>query len=193
MVSNQQALICQLHVGLLGSSPLIWRRVLVPYGITLGKLHKVLQAVMGWNDCHMHEFVFGGEVYGMADLNEDFGRKLRDERRKKLSSLLKSEKDSLRYMYDLGDGWEHLVTLESILPDEKKLKPPRCIEGVGACPPEDCGGIPGYEELLKVLSDPDHPDYRDMKAWSGGRFDPGHFDPKSANRRLAKYRKRAIS
>ena len=113
---------------------------------------------------------------------------MRDERRKKLSPLLDSENDSLRYVYDLGDDWVHLVKLEKILPEEKSLKPPRCIEGAGACPPEDCGGIPGYRELLTVLSDPDHSDFRQMKVWVGGKFYPGHFDPKPVNRRLARYR-----
>lgn len=188
MASIKQPSIYLLHVSLLGSNPLIWRRVVVPSGISLGKLHKVLQAVMGWENCHLHEFQCAGEVYGIPSPEFDFGRPLRDERRKKLLSLLKSENDSLRYVYDLGDDWFHLVKLEKILPEEKSLKLPRCIEGAGACPPEDCGGIPGYEELLTVLSDPDHSDYRQMNAWAGGKFDPSYFDVKGVNRQLAKYR-----
>lgn len=188
MAPTKQPSIYQLHVSLFGSNPLIWRRMLVPSGISLGKLHKMLQAVMGWKDCHAHEFQCAGEVYGIPSPDFDFGRPLRDERRKKLSPLLDSENDSLRYVYDLGDDWVHLVKLEKILPEEKSLKPPRCIEGAGACPPEDCGGIPGYRELLTVLSDPDHSDFRQMKVWVGGKFDPGHFDLKPVNRRLARYR-----
>jgi hypothetical protein len=182
---SKQPLVSQLHISLLESSPLIWRRVLVPSGITLGTLHKVLQVVMGWEDCHSHEYLFDGEAYTVPDPDIEFGRTLRDERRKKLSSLLKSENDTLRYLYDPGDGWVHAVTLEKILPEEKSLKTPRCIEGEGACPPENCGGISGYAELLKVLDDPDHPHYREKRAWAGGRFDPGRFDPKVVNRRLA--------
>jgi hypothetical protein len=188
METKKQDPVYRLQVSLQDSSPLVWRRVLVPSGITLGKLHKVLQAVMGWEDCHLHEFVCGGEVYSIPDPGDDFSRPVRDERRKKLSSVLKSENDTLRYVYDPGDDWVHVVTLEKIVPEEKSLKPPRCTEGAGACPPEDCGGIPGYEGLLNILSDPDHPGYREMRAWAGGAFDPCRFDPKAVNRKLSRFR-----
>lgn len=110
----------------------------MPSGITLGKLHKVLQALMGWEDSHVHEFQCGGEVYGISDPDFVFGRPLRDERRKRLSSLPGSENDSLRYVYDPGDNWEHVVMLERILLQEKSVKPPRLS---GRCRRMPAGGL----------------------------------------------------
>ena len=82
------------------------------------------------------------------------------------------------YTYDFGDNWEHTVELEEILPRDKDVEYPRCIAGERACPPEDCGGIWGYEDLLQIISDPEHEEYEAMLEWIGGEFDPEHFDAK---------------
>ena len=112
---------------------------------------------------------------------------MEDETKYKLSQLLKKEKDSLIYEYDFGDSWEHKILLEKILPDDGKTVLPVCIKGKRACPPEDCGGIWGYEELLGTISDPKHPDYEDMLEWLGGEFDPDEFDLEELNGDLAEY------
>ncbi|MFA5924305.1 MAG: plasmid pRiA4b ORF-3 family protein [Methylococcaceae bacterium] len=85
--------------------------------------------------------------------------------------MLKKEKDTLIYEYDFGDSWEHKILLEKILTDDGKTVLPVCIKGKRASPPEDCGGIWGYEELLETISNPKHPDYNDMLEWLGGEFD----------------------
>lgn len=85
------------------------------------------------------------------------------------------ENPSAYYVYDFGDSWEHEIRLEKILPREKR-KYPACIAGKRACPPEDCGGIWGYEEFLEIIKDPEHEEYEDMLDWVGGEFDPEHFD-----------------
>ena len=84
---------------------------------------------------------------------------------------------AIQYDYDFGDGWEHDVVLEAIAPRQKERRYPLCVDGARACPPEDCGGVPGYEDLLEVMSDPDHEEYDERLEWLGGRFDPEKFDP----------------
>ena len=100
---------------------------------------------------------------------------------------MKSEKDSVKYEYDFGDGWEHKIVLEKILPIENEKFSPRCIKGKRACPPEDCGGIWGYQELLDILKEPDHPEYEDMLEWLGGEFDSEAFDIEETNKMLSEY------
>ncbi|MFZ4525149.1 MAG: plasmid pRiA4b ORF-3 family protein [Chlorobium sp.] len=172
--------IYQLKVTLMGSKPPIWRRILVADTITLGKLHTVMQAGMGWFDEHLHQFVFGRELYGVPDEDEKdlfFGMSVIDENMEILSSLLRKEKDSLTYEYDFGDGWQHKVTLEKILSFDSAISLPSCIKGKGACPPEDCGGIWGYRELVEVMSDKLHPDYADRTEWLAESFGITDFNP----------------
>jgi len=83
------------------------------------------------------------------------------------------------YTYDFGDGWEHSVTLEAILPQEPGLDYPRCLGGERACPPEDCGGTYGYAEFLAAIRDPEHEEHQSMLEWVGGAFDPEHFRPEA--------------
>jgi hypothetical protein len=84
-----------------------------------------------------------------------------------------------RYEYDFGDGWQHEVTLEAIVPAQAGRRYPICLAGERACPPEDCGGVPGYENLLEVMRDPEHEEYESMLQWVGGRFTPERFDPRT--------------
>jgi hypothetical protein len=176
----------QLKVTLNDSKPPIWRRILVPSDITLGKLHFVLQSSMGWTDSHLHQYVSNSVFYGVND--DEFGAmEVEDEDKCKLSQLLKSEKNSLIYEYDFGDGWRHKVLLEKILPFDKNSQLPLCIKGKRACPPEDCGGIWGYEELLETLSNPNDPEYERMLDWLGGSFDSELIDVEEINSMLAEY------
>ena len=101
--------------------------------------------------------------------------------------MLKKEKDTLIYEYDFGDSWEHKILLEKILTDDGKTVLPVCIKGKRASPPEDCGGIWGYEELLETISNPKHPDHEEMLEWLGGEFDPEAFDLEQINKDLARY------
>lgn len=99
-----------------------------------------------------------------------------------------SEGDKLIYEYDFGDGWEHKIRIEKILPAEKGKRYPVCLAGKRACPPEDCGGPPGYERLLEVLRDPKHEEYEETLEWLGGPFDPEAFDVNEVNRMLKSVR-----
>ena len=179
--------IFQLKVTLEESKPPIWRRILVPGDINLARFHDVLQIVMGWTNSHLHQFFSGGAMYGIPDdeFGGDYGFEMKDDSKYKLSQLLEKEKDSLQYEYDFGDAWGHKIILEKILPHDSSLKLPSCIKGKRACPPEDCGGMWGYQDLLEVIRDTSHPEHEDMLEWLGGDFDPEYFDVDEVNERLS--------
>ena len=106
-----------------------------------------------------------------------------------ITRLLRKEKDSLIYEYDFGDGWEHKIILEKVLPHDTSLDVPRCIKGKRACPPEDCGGIWGYQDLIEMINDTSHPEHEEMLEWLGGDLDPEYFDVNETNEILSEYNK----
>ena len=177
--------IYQLKITLKGSKPPIWRRLLVPSTITLPELHNVFQVTMGWTDTHLHQFVVGKKCYGEPD--PDFEDSLIDEAEVRANQLLKKEKDILMYEYDFGDGWEHKVELEKVLPFEKGIPLPKCLKGKRGCPPEDVGGVWGYQEFLKAFQDPAHPEHDEMREWAGEYFDPENFSVLEVNELLSEY------
>jgi hypothetical protein len=164
----------QLKVTLEWSKPPIWRRILLPSTTTLPRLHSILQAAMGWTDSHLHQFVVGQVRYGTPE--PEFDPDILDERRVPMDRLLREKGDALVYEYDFGDGWRHLVEVERVLPPDQCMTHPRCIAGERACPPEDVGGVPGYERFLDVIRDLEDPDHAHYLAWVGDQFDPETFD-----------------
>lgn len=166
----------QLKVTLLDTKPPIWRRVLVAGSGTLGHVHEVIQAAFGWWNCHLHEFEVGRTRYGLPDPDEDWGEPPQDEGRTRLDAMA-GEGSSFRYTYDFGDGWEHEIVVEKVLPADTSSAVPACIDGRRACPPEDCGGTWGYRELLEILANPAHPEHDERREWIGRPFDPEAFDP----------------
>lgn len=174
----------QMKVTLIGSKPLIWRRFLVEDTITLGKLHDILQIVMGWTNSHLHHFIIDGEYYGKP-LEDDFGNmRTKDETRFKLDQFVRGKGFRFGYEYDFGDSWLHDLIIEKILVAEKVIYYPVCIAGKRACPPEDVGGIWGYEDFLKAIANPKHPEHEDLLEWIGGGFDPEYFNLEEVNVRL---------
>jgi hypothetical protein len=168
-----------------GINPPIWRRFLVAGDVKLGKLHRVLQVVMGWENAHLYEFRAGRVSYG--EPSPDFPGRTLDAKKSELRAVAQNEKDRLRYIYDFGDGWEHDLVIEKIVEPETGKHYPVCLAGERACPPEDCGGIPGYEMLLAALSGPKTADDRDLVEWAGD-FDPNRFDLDAVNARLKRMR-----
>ena len=176
----------QLHIELLGVQPTIWRRVLVPSSIKLHRLHGVLQWTMGWAGGHLHEFIIGHDHYGEPDPAFDDIPRVQREDRFTLAAALGARK-WFTYLYDFGDGWEHRVTVEKILAPDPALKLPWCLDGANACPPEDVGGPPGYEDFLAAIRDPAHEEHDAMLEWCGGAFDPTAFDLDAVNQALDRF------
>lgn len=178
---RKPAQVFQIKVVLRGSRPPIWRRIHVRSDITLAKLHDILQVVMGWTDSHLHQFVIGREYYGVPD-EEEFGfTETLSERKYRLGDLVPGEKARFGYDYDFGDGWAHSLLVEKVLPLQESLSLPRCLAGARACPPEDVGGIWGYQEFLETIRDPSRPEHNERLDWIGGSFDPERFDLDEVN------------
>jgi hypothetical protein len=174
----------QFKITLKGTKPPIWRRILVPETYTFWDLHVAIQDAMGWDDYHLHEFTLLSPKTGRkvkigipSDEDVDYGWEVLAEWNQKIAHYFSSENSKADYVYDFGDGWEHSIKLEKILPRETGVAYPRCIGGKRACPPEDCGGIGGYAEFLEAIGDPANELHEDMLDWVGGSFDPDDFDP----------------
>jgi hypothetical protein len=166
--------IYQLKITLRDSKPPIWRRVLVDSSIKLSKLHQIIQVSMGWTDSHLHQFVVGELYYTVPDPYAS--RPIADERSFELRQIASLENNKFFYEYDFGDFWEHIIVVEKILPPDSEIQLPICIKGKRACPPEDVGGIWGYEAFLEAMNDPAHEQHNMLLEWWGGQFDPEAFD-----------------
>lgn len=171
-------------ISLNGAKPPIWRRVQISDAMDFEDFHAVIQIAMGWRNSHLHEFLVRDRRIGMVlpetDLFEP--EELDDETEIFLHQLKLKPGEKIMYTYDFGDSWEHELLLESI--EEGDLEMPRCLEGKGACPPEDCGGIWGYEEILAALKAPDNPDFADLLEWLPNDFDPTAFSVEEVNEEL---------
>jgi hypothetical protein len=176
-----RANIIQLKVTLRGVRPPVWRRLLMPGTMTLGQLHTAIQGAMGWRDGHLHVFDIGGEAFG--DRRSVDG--IADEQRPTLNGLLKSSVVRFSYTYDFGDNWEHTVAFEKSAPAVEGQSYPACVGGKRNCPPEDCGGAWGYEQLLADLADPNSLEHANQIEWIGEDFDPNEFSQERANTVLA--------
>ena len=178
--------IYQLKITLKESRPPIWRRFQVRSDVTLAKLHRIIQEVMGWFDGHLHQFIVGRIYYGVPD--PDDLSETRDERKVRLDQILSVPGRKIVYEYDFGDGWEHEIVLEKILSPDPKTRYHRCLDGARACPPEDCGGIYGYADFLEAIRNPEHEEHEEMLEWIGGEFDPEEFDLEAVNQSLKSIR-----
>jgi hypothetical protein len=175
----------QLKITLSHSKPPIWRRVVVRADLTLDRLHRVIQTSMGWTNSHLHLFRLGRVFYGIPDRECcDFGDEMLNEKQYTVADLAPAAKQKFIYEYDLGDSWEHVILVEQVLPPDPGFKHPICLAGANERPPEDCGGLSGYYDLLTVLADPKHERHQEMKEWVGGEWDPNRFDLEATNARL---------
>lgn len=170
------------------TKPPVWRKLAVPDHLSFLDFHEVIQAAFGWTNTHLFQFSEKGygcyPIYGSADLNDGFyeADEFVDAGTAALSTVFTGEGRKFVHIYDFGDNWHHLITLEKI--SEETAQKPGLTAGEGACPPEDCGGVPGYEQLKETLKDPSDPEYEGLREWlgleEGEEWDPAAFDLEEA-------------
>ncbi len=182
----------QLRIVLRGTAPPIWRRLQVPGNAALDWLHAVIQVAMGWTNSHLHQFKVGEALY--SNTRDHFAEfegdpEILEERKFTLEQIAPRDRNTIRYEYDFGDSWWHEITVTKLLPPDPALAATAlCLEGVRACPPEDCGGIWGYANLLKILKNRKHPEHKAMTEWLGRPLEAEAFDAAHINTWLRKLR-----
>lgn len=176
-----------LHVSIAFSDPLIWRRIQVPGTFTLAQLHDIIQLSMGWSDSHVHQFLVGKISYEPTiKTNAPRESKRFDEHKYKLHTLEDGMRFMFTYLYDAGEGWEHEIHLEEVVPPTRQLKHPILLSGEMACPPETVGDIHHYLQLVTALESPDSKNHNSLYELSGrADFDPEYFDLEAAKIRVS--------
>jgi hypothetical protein len=176
--------IYQFKITLNHIKPRIWRRIQVPSDLDFADFHEVIQDAMGWHNSHLHEFEILSPKHGVihqigSQFDDAVGSELDiiDGATVKISSYFSLNNKRAKYEYDFGDGWEHAILFERIVPIKAGVKYPICTAGERACPPENCGGFWGYASVLEALKNQDSPESKGLLEWIG-EFDPEDFDPK---------------
>ena len=181
--------IIQVKISLRGTKPLIWRRILVEKTSTFEALHEVIQIAMGWTNSHLHEFTADGVRIGqpLDEFDMDYREKLINEATVTLESVLTDGTQTVDYTYDFGDSWEHTLVMEKWLPVDAAIQYPICTGGKLNCPPEDCGGIPGFYEMLRIVNDKGHFEQQEMLEWLSGVYDAKAFNLQEVNQQLTAF------
>lgn len=174
--------VVRLKILLEYTDPPIWRRVDVSADTTLRDLHEIIQAVMGWENAHLHQFEIGSGV--MDGPGFGLGSAAPGVKTSRIADLVASGVEHFRYVYDMGDDWGHTVEIESAAAPDPTAVYPRFVDGGGRCPPEDVGGPPGFQEFLKAMRNTRHPQHRELKDWYGRQFNPKDMDVASIRQRL---------
>lgn len=180
--------IARLHIQLDDIEPAIWRRVEVPLTSSLKAVHDAIQAVMLFEDYHLFQFEIGDRRYGYPD--PEWGDDMRDARNIRLGAILARGETRFTYTYDFGDDWRHRIVVEEVAAADPMVDYPRFIEGARRAPPEDVGGLPGFEEFLRVMADPSDPEHDNVMTWYGHPFDADDIDLGAITARLAKLARR---
>jgi hypothetical protein len=194
-MAAQMPNIYQFKITLKRTKPKIWRRIQVLEDSTFRNLHVAIQHAMGWSSAegnyHLHQFemlnpeTLKKDIIGIPEsysaYEDDFS--FINEKKVKIAKYYSLTNKKANYEYDFGDGWQHEILLEKILPAVTNSMYPKCIAGRRACPPEDCGGVRGYEELLEIVADPNHEEHNERMEWLemlgySNPFKPEVFDPK---------------
>lgn len=174
----------QFNISLDGVEPKIWRGIQVPDSYLFWDLHCAITDSLGWLDYHLHLFSMLNpktgekEMIGMPDddTSDALDAEILPDWERKISDYFTLTNATCQYEYDFGDSWGHKIIFEASLPREDGVVYPRCIEGARACPPEDVGGVPGYERFQTAVKYQNAVDHDELLQWVGGWFDPDWFD-----------------
>lgn len=182
--------IARLRIELVDIAPVIWRRVEVPLDLTLKGLHDVIQAAMGWQDCHLYAFHVGKTIYDESGASGFDGHRTLSARAARLRALVDRGVKRFTYVYDFGDDWEHRITVEAAAEGEAGVAYPRFVGGARRGPPEDVGGTPGYQEFLAAVTNPRHRAHKQTIEWHGGPYDPDDIGLPEIRLRLGRIARR---
>ena len=182
--------IARIRIELDGIAPAVWRTVEMPLTASLTGLHEVIQAVMLFDNCHLFQFDVGDKRYAIPDPEWDDERETHDATSTPLATLVDHGVGSFSYTYDFGDNWQHTVTIEAIAAADPALDYPRLVDGARRAPPEDVGGIPGFEHFLAAMAKPRHPEHKRLIQWYGGPFNPDNIDLPGIITRIGKITRR---
>jgi len=182
-------MICHFYIELEESSPLVWRRIVVPANYNLYQFHMALQGAFGWENSHLFQFCekdLSDAIGYSVPYEEDSNTEIIDAKKTKMSKIFAKPGQKYHYIYDFGDHWKHQITFEK--KDEEEMRGPYCIGGEGACPPEDIGGMHGYREMLEVFEKPGSKEQREYKQWlglvEGEKWDARFCSIREVNKRL---------
>jgi len=186
--------IARLKIELDDWQPTIWRRVEVPLTSSLKALHDVIQAVMPFEDTHLFEFRAGEQRFAIPDPEWDsLHDRTYSAKTLRLGALIDRGVTEFSYTYDFGDDWRHTITIEATTAADPATDYPRYLDGAHRAPPEDVGGIPGFELFLEAIADPTHEEHDELMRWYGAPFDPALIDEDLIRARIARLaRRRAI-
>jgi pRiA4b ORF-3-like protein len=173
MTTSSIEAIATLRIEIKCIEPMIWRRVAVRTSMNLLALHKVIQATMGWLDYHLWEFVVDDRKYGIPDPDRPH---VKNGATTQLATILATGMSEFGYVYDFGDNWEHRIIVEQIGKTETGAKYPRFLGGERRCPPEDCGGPPGYFDFIESITRKNSKKAKEVLDWYGGPFEPNDID-----------------
>lgn len=193
----------RITVSLNGIVPLISRELELPSNMRGVHFATLIQLAMGWEFEHMYEFHAGKKTYaGVEDDNKADMASLifrgRSANKLPLSEVTVLEmlqearqaKAPLVFIYDFGDWWEHTIALEEASDyDEGESREAKLITGHRACPPEDCGSVPGYMELVEAMENPSSPRAKELIDWLGYRYKPDVFPKKRTTEAIARFNK----
>lgn len=182
--------ILQFKISLIDIEPKIWRRFLVPDDIDFERFHNIIQIIMGWENYHLFSFE---NKFCLIDTDKDgfavdFMWPALKQRKQTfiaetvfLNNIFTTPRQKMIYTYDFGDTWEHEIVLEKILDRDKEQSLPNCLNGEGNCPPEDCGGVPGYYDFIEIMRNNKHPEHKRMVEWYGEVYNPDYFSLDEVN------------
>jgi hypothetical protein len=183
-MDNNPTEILQIKITLLRTDPQIWRRILVPRKLNLERLHDAIQIAMGWTFSHLFEFTVGDRRYGEPDPDAYADSQSFHARNLKLSAIVDRGIQNFSYIYDFGDHWEHEILIEKRVEADYSRRYPVFVHGERRCPPEDVGGVDGFDEFLSAIRDPSHEDYQHYLDWAGDDYDPNTIDLEGINQGL---------
>ena len=174
-----------LRIELVGTTPLVWRRITLDGRSSFANLHHVIQSAMGWHDAHLHQFRINNRYIGVPDPESDAPDWHTEDERKVFLNRVLTDETVFTYLYDFGDGWEHKLIVEEY-DDSDDLRfgdgDAWVDAGERACPPEDCGGVGGFQDFLEKLeNEPYSDESKELREWAGLDYDPARFDRQAAN------------